>query len=112
MPISCFSQKDEQHETNNICRDLQTFAAYGDINLWLVSLPVLQAVSIQRGYASDPETRFKAAAAGGLTTLAMHLIDSKQAGNPIHMAILLVDRLTCWFWRLNHVFKKMLKTGF
>eukprot|EP00913_Durusdinium_trenchii_P029487 g27640.t1 len=44
-----------------------------------------KVVSIQKGYASDPETRFKAAAAGGLTTLASHLIDSKQVDFVVHV---------------------------
>jgi len=44
-----------------------------------------QVKSIQRGYASDPETRLKAAAAGGLTTLASYLIDSKTVDFVVHV---------------------------
>mmetsp|Transcript_31745 Transcript_31745/g.68277 ORF Transcript_31745/g.68277 Transcript_31745/m.68277 type:complete len:507 (+) Transcript_31745:102-1622(+) len=44
-----------------------------------------KVMSIQRGYASDPETRFKAAAAGGLTTLGVHLIESKQVDFVVHV---------------------------
>mmetsp|Transcript_18580 Transcript_18580/g.34867 ORF Transcript_18580/g.34867 Transcript_18580/m.34867 type:complete len:494 (+) Transcript_18580:48-1529(+) len=44
-----------------------------------------QAKSIQKGFASDPETRFKAAAAGGLTSLATHLIESGQVKFVVHI---------------------------
>ncbi|CAE7601478.1 PAP22 [Symbiodinium pilosum] len=44
-----------------------------------------QAKSIQKGFATDPETRFKAAAAGGLTSLATHMIESGQVKFVLHV---------------------------
>ncbi|CAJ1340193.1 unnamed protein product [Effrenium voratum] len=44
-----------------------------------------KAISIQRGYATDPETRLKAAAAGGLTTLGSHLLDTGKVAFVLHV---------------------------
>jgi coenzyme F420 hydrogenase subunit beta len=35
-------------------------------------------MSVRKGYAVDPDVRFKAAAGGGLTALALHLLESGQ----------------------------------
>mmetsp|Transcript_37381 Transcript_37381/g.87715 ORF Transcript_37381/g.87715 Transcript_37381/m.87715 type:complete len:494 (-) Transcript_37381:73-1554(-) len=44
-----------------------------------------QAKSIQKGFASDPEICFKAAAAGGLTSLSIHMIESGQVRFVLHV---------------------------
>eukprot|EP00746_Dinoflagellata_sp_MGD_P154509 gnl/MRDRNA2_/MRDRNA2_84848_c0_seq2.p1 gnl/MRDRNA2_/MRDRNA2_84848_c0~~gnl/MRDRNA2_/MRDRNA2_84848_c0_seq2.p1 ORF type:complete len:512 (+),score=87.07 gnl/MRDRNA2_/MRDRNA2_84848_c0_seq2:97-1632(+) len=43
------------------------------------------AISVRKGYASDPEVRFKAAAGGGLTSLACHLVESGRVKFVVHV---------------------------
>lgn len=43
-------------------------------------------MSISRGFARDPEVRFKAATGGALTALALHILESGKADYIVHLA--------------------------